>query len=186
MTMLTTLLLLLVLVPGHAHRCPGYHAHPEDCAQFYRCDARGSTHLFRCPAGTRFDPSLGLCNHQHLVMCDQTSKVQIPTATARIPTSSTMSSTATVTTMSSTTISSTIIFPTSTRMSTSKTSKSTRMSPQHLTKFSHHPDETRDDYIKNILETEKIVRKVIKDIYNTKTSFWLRLGCYYFAPQNCK
>ena len=65
--MLTTLPMLLVLVPGHAHGCPGYPAHPQDCAQFYRCDAQGSTHLFRCPAGRRFDPGLGLCNHQHLV-----------------------------------------------------------------------------------------------------------------------
>ena len=123
------------------------------------------------------------------------------------------------------------MFTTSTKMSTSKTlSKSTKKSPQHVTKFStksirqklstaklsfstsptlltavgqqkptavttetssttkayYRLREDTDYYTTKILETERNVRKLIKDIYNTKTSFWLQLGCYYFAPHNCK
>lgn len=61
----------------------GYFPYPGNCRKFYRCvdwDHKGqkfSVFYFDCPAGTIFDPSINICNHEDSVYpprnCNDTS-----------------------------------------------------------------------------------------------------------------
>merc|ERR1719210_483539 len=77
-------LLLLVVLVGAARgwECPGpgLHPAPGSCSTFYQCSAHLSAHLLTCPAGTLYDETLGLCNHQHLVTCEDTATATTTTA----------------------------------------------------------------------------------------------------------
>merc|ERR1711892_1074520 len=45
----------------------GFYPHPASCSEFYRCTDLWATgqfqqYLFQCPAGTAWDPEIGVCN----------------------------------------------------------------------------------------------------------------------------
>jgi len=68
---LKTLFFLPVL---NNFQCPGsgFYPSPSSCTIFYRCVGITS-YQFLCPAGTRYDPVLTMCNHQDLVPCQPTT-----------------------------------------------------------------------------------------------------------------
>jgi hypothetical protein len=63
--------------PNHESKCSrGDGVYPDltnECKDFYQCLDSGSSNEkvfnFACPESTRFDSSIGICNHENLVSC---------------------------------------------------------------------------------------------------------------------
>jgi len=48
--------------------CPdvGFYRDPDSCTAFYRCITKDMSYHYICPLGTRYDPTVQNCNHNHL------------------------------------------------------------------------------------------------------------------------
>jgi len=48
--------------------CPdqGFYRDPDSCTAFYRCITKDMSYHYICPLGTRYDPTVENCNHNHL------------------------------------------------------------------------------------------------------------------------
>merc|ERR1711892_511530 len=104
-----SILMVILIVPNTVMShfpCPGpgFYPDPASCTSFYRCVDYQTSYQFLCPAGTRYDQALGMCNHQQLVKCylSSASTTQTLLVTSITQSSSEASVTQTLTTKVST------------------------------------------------------------------------------------
>jgi len=74
--MLLLLLLFSTVVSRTELACSGagFYPDPASCTSFYRCVDAHTRYQFVCAAGTKYDQTLGMCNHDQLVQCHVTKE----------------------------------------------------------------------------------------------------------------
>jgi hypothetical protein len=65
---LQLVVLSILHVASTRFSCPGlgFYRDPESCTAFYRCITMDMSYHYICPLGTRYDPAVKNCNHNHL------------------------------------------------------------------------------------------------------------------------
>nr|XP_022900905.1 probable chitinase 10 [Onthophagus taurus] len=59
-----------VTCPYTPGKYPVFHAHPEDCGRYCKCDNYGTVHDMPCPAGLYFNTELNVCDWPENVGCN--------------------------------------------------------------------------------------------------------------------